>query len=111
VGGRTRFAFVTFRPVLLNFDIKALSLFLYFRSRLLTVQPRGTESIQLVVQSGEKIHKIVLHIALNLRCHTRLDACCSYWGLIAVGLIETLTHHNRKTEVECHLVHVKIVLR
>jgi hypothetical protein len=33
------------------------------------------------------------------------------WGLIAVTLIETLTYHIRKTEVECHLVHVKIVLR
>jgi hypothetical protein len=33
------------------------------------------------------------------------------WDLIVVVLIETLTYHNRKTEVECHFDHVNIVLR
>ncbi len=33
------------------------------------------------------------------------------WGLMAVALMETLTYHIRKTEVECHFDHVNIVLR
>jgi hypothetical protein len=37
LNGRTRFAFVSFRPMPLDFDVKALSSFLYFRSFLLTV--------------------------------------------------------------------------
>jgi len=53
----------------LDFEVKALSPILHYRSRLLTVQQSGTESIQFVVQSDELIHEIVFHIALVSRRH------------------------------------------
>jgi hypothetical protein len=60
---------MSFRPMPLDFDVKEFSSFLYFRSRLLTVQQSGAESIQFVVQSYELIYEIVFHAALAARWH------------------------------------------
>jgi hypothetical protein len=53
----------------LDFDVKALSSFLHYRSPLLAVYESGTESIQFAVQSRDLIHEIVFHSALVSRCH------------------------------------------
>ena len=60
---------MSFRPVALDFDVQVLSLLLDIRSRVLTAQQTGTESIEFVVQRDELIHKIVFHLALVSRCH------------------------------------------
>ena len=61
--GGTGLALVSLLPVHLDFQVEALSPLLYFIPLSLAANKCGTKVIQLVVQCGPLIHKIVFYLA------------------------------------------------
>jgi hypothetical protein len=62
---RARFAFMTFRPVLLDLCVQALTLSLHFRTFFLSLYQVRAEQIEFVIQNDELANEFVFYLAAH----------------------------------------------